>query len=146
MSLQQLIYASAAAKPFTPPELRALLAVARANNTPIEVSGLLLYHQGSFFQVLEGEKETVDAVFKKIGKDPRHTSVLLVSSKEIEKRSFGEWSMGFADVARMAAGVPGFMELFNATSSFLDLQKGDAKLVGKLVDGFQDGLWRQHVG
>jgi Sensors of blue-light using FAD len=145
MPFLQLIYASAAVKPFTPPELRDLLAVARGKNTPIEVSGLLLYNQGSFFQILEGEEDTVEALYQKIGKDPRHTKVLLLLKRKLEERNFGEWSMGFADVARMSAGAPGFMELLNASSSFLDLQ-GDAKLLGRLVDGFQDGNWRQFVG
>jgi hypothetical protein len=53
--------------------------------------------------------------------------------------------MGFVDVDETAAArLPGFVKLLEAKASFLDLQ-GDAKVVAKLIDGFQEGRWRQSV-
>ncbi len=143
MAFLQLIYASAAVKPFTPPELRDLLAGARTRNAAAEVSGLLLYHEGSFLQILEGEPTTVQALFEKIGKDPRHANMLLLSQKTIEERNFGDWSMGFADFVSLKKGSPGFLDFLLAKSSFLDLH-GDTTLVAKLVDAFQAGKWHQY--
>jgi hypothetical protein len=40
--------------------------------------------------------------------------------------------------------LPGFLELLEAKSSFLELE-GDAKLTAKLIDGFQEGRWRQSI-
>ena len=48
------------------------------------------------------------------------------------------------DIDRTAGKLPGFVKLLEAKASFLDLQ-GDAALVTRLVDGFQDGQWRQSV-
>ena len=62
----------------------------------------------------------------------------------MKDRNFGEWSMGFMDADRMASKLPGFVKFLHAKSSFLDL-KGDAKLVGRLIDSFHDGHWRQSV-
>lgn len=144
MDLIQLVYASAAAAPFTPPQLRALLEVARKNNVPIEVSGLLLYQEGSFLQILEGDDEVVMSLFRKISKDLRHGNVILLAKNAITERAFGEWTMGFVDVASLSAGSPGFVDLLNATASFLDLQRNHT-LVGRIVDGFHEGRWRQHI-
>jgi len=144
MSLIRLVYASAAIKPFTATELRELLLKARTNNSNLGITGLLLYHKQSFFQILEGKEEGVTSLFELIGRDPRHDRVLLLSKTVEEERSFGAWSMGFVDVDQAAINLPGFMELLDAKASFLDL-RGDSKLLAKLIDGFQEGRWRQGI-
>ncbi len=141
----QLVYASAATTAFGQSDLRELLTKARATNTNLKVTGLLLYHNHSFFQILEGEEEPVLSLFARIGKDKRHHSVLLLSKQTVEERNFGVWSMGFVDMDKAAAKIPGFIKLLEAKSSFLDLH-GDAKLVARLIDGFQEGQWRQSIG
>ena len=87
----------------------------------------------------------MDSLYEKIHKDERHDQLMLLSRQPITERNFNEWSMGFVDVDRQGSRLEGFRELFASKSSFLDL-KGDAKLVGKLIDGFQDGRWRQGIG
>ena len=62
-----LVYASSALQPFTKPELQALLEQARQKNAKLGVTGMLLYKDGNFMQVLEGEKETV----RKLGDNHR---------------------------------------------------------------------------
>jgi hypothetical protein len=145
MPLIQLVYASAATKPFTQTELRELLSRARANNGKEGITGLLLYHKLSFLQILEGEEENVAPLFARIERDPRHNRVLLLSRKDTEERNFSVWSMGFIDVNQTAAALSGFVKLLEAKASFLDLQ-GDSKLVAKVIDGFQEGQWRQSIG
>ena len=144
MPLIRTVYVSAATKPFTQPELRELLSKARTHNSSVGITGLLLYHKQSFFQVLEGEEADVTSLFASIERDKRHNRVLLLSKKNVEERNFGAWSMGFIDVDPIAAKLPGFMKLLDAKASFLDLQ-GDSELTAKLIDGFQDGRWRQSI-
>lgn len=107
MTLIQLVYVSAAIQPFSQGDLRELLSKSRANNRPVGVTGLLLYHQQSFFQILEGPAETVTALFARIGRDQRHGRVLLLAKKHVEERSFGDWSMGFVDLEHAADKLPG---------------------------------------
>ena len=83
-------------------------------------------------------------MFAHIGKDKRHNNVLLLSREQVEERNFGAWSMGFVDVDPMTTKLTGFLKLLEAKSSFLELQ-GDAKLVKRLIDGFQEGKWRQSI-
>ena len=142
--LIKIVYVSAATKPFAPATLRELLSKARSFNSSVGVSGLLLYHEQSFFQILEGQKEDVIPLFNHIGRDPRHDRVLLLSRQEVKERNFGAWSMGFVDVDARGPKLPGFLELLEAKSSFLELE-GDAKLTAKLIDGFQEGRWRQSI-
>lgn len=144
MPLIQLVYASAAIKPFTPAELRELLLKARTKNSNLGITGLLLYHKRSFFQILEGNEEDITALFQVIGRDPRHERVLMLSKSVKKERSFGDWSMGFVDVDQAASNLPGFLKLLDAKASFLDL-RGDSKLIAKLIDGFQEGKWRQGI-
>jgi hypothetical protein len=144
VALIRIVYVSAAIKPFTPVALRELLSNARTFNSIVGVSRLLLYHERSFFQILEGREEDVVPLYARIGRDPRQDRVLLLSRQEVMERSCGAWSMGFVDVDTRVAKLPGFLKLLEATSSFLELQ-GDAKLTAKLIDGFQEGRWRQSI-
>jgi hypothetical protein len=145
MPLIQIAYASAATVHFTSLELHELLLKSRTNNSGVGITGLLLYHKMSFFQILEGNEQDVVPLFAHISRDSRHERVLLLSKKEVNAQNFGDWSMGFIDMDRMADKLPGFVKLFEAKASFLDL-KGDSKLVARLIDGFQEGGWRQSIG
>jgi hypothetical protein len=49
-----LVYVSSATKPFSPDELSELLAQARVDNAALGITGMLLYSNGNFMQVLEG--------------------------------------------------------------------------------------------
>ena len=73
--MQQISYSSAAVAPFSERELTELLTIARVNNGRLGVTGMLLYHEGSFLQALEGDERVLDVLFTKISKDKRHLPV-----------------------------------------------------------------------
>jgi len=106
--LYSLVYVSSATKPFSVDELRALLERARANNTKLDVSGMLLYKDGNFMQVLEGEEATVKALYATIAKDDRHAGAITLLNGPTTARAFGEWSMGFRDLRAGAAEIAGY--------------------------------------
>lgn len=137
----QLIYASAAVKPFTPEELSTLLATARKKNSAAGITGMLLYHAGSFLQVLEGSEEAITELFKVIEKDPRHTNVRVLLRDGIETPEFDEWSMGFVDTAKSAQVLEGFLD-YNTEVNATLLDRTRAK---KTLNMFRDGSWRQLV-
>jgi hypothetical protein len=144
MKLIQLIYVSAAKNLFNPAELRELLRLARIKNERLGVTGMLLYHEGSFLQVLEGPLSAVEPLLETINHDQRHEKVMLLLRREIEERNFADWKMGFADVAAQSQPLPGFRDYFQSHSSFLDLL-GDPKTIEGVVAGFRDGRWRQYI-
>jgi Sensors of blue-light using FAD len=122
--LHHLVYVSAATRPFTKPELVELLAKAREKNTRLGLTGMLLYKDGDFLQVLEGEEAAVRALFGTIGQDPRHGRVMTLIDAPIAERQFRDWSMGFRNLADDdLRGMPGYSEFMNR--SFLDAEYRD---------------------
>ena len=57
-----LVYVSSAVRPFSKSELVELLNVTRDNNSRLGVTGMLLYRDGNFMQVLEGGEPVVRAL------------------------------------------------------------------------------------
>ena len=139
-SLIHLIYSSAASYEFSGEELIKLLEKARAHNGSIDVTGMLLYTEGSFFQILEGEPNVVDQLFAKITQDPRHRQVVTIMREPIPKRSFGEWTMGYTKVTPLDVGeIVGLNDFFMQASCFGQVDQGRAK---KLLAAFKEGRWR----
>ena len=45
-------------------ELAEILRIARENNAAHDISGMLVYHGGSFLQVLEGPEGAVNSLYR----------------------------------------------------------------------------------
>ncbi len=60
-----------------------------------DITGMLLYLEGKFIQVLEGRKDAVLSLFDKIKKDLRHERIRTIIEGMPDKRVFKNWSMGF---------------------------------------------------
>lgn len=85
MSLIQLVYASQLRGDES--VLSAIHSHAVRNNTAHTITGMLLYANRRFLQVLEGERDVVHATFSHIKADPRHEQVTLILD---QPRRFGE--------------------------------------------------------
>jgi hypothetical protein len=90
-----LMYVSYALEPFSDEMLESLLTVSRKNNDKYGITGMLLYIDGKFIQVLEGNKEDVNALFDNIRIDKRHKKVNVIIEGTSEKRNFPDWHMSF---------------------------------------------------
>jgi hypothetical protein len=114
MALHEIVYVSLACEEMPEAELTKLLAKARLKNQARQISGLMIYHEREFLQLIEGEKEDVTALFDKISTDPRHQQVYLLWENPIKARNFGQWTMGFV----LPEGLPpekreGYAPLFD---------------------------------
>ena len=89
MPLHHLIYQSTAQLAFTDDDLRALLEKARAFNSAHRISGVLLYHEGQFVQVLEGDEAVLRPLYDRIRRDARHTHVVKLADAPLPQRNFG---------------------------------------------------------
>lgn len=102
MNLIQLVYVSEGLPGMPWEQLRRILLEANASNARRSITGLLCYGSGLFLQVLEGEREAVNALYRSIQQDPRHAHCQLLRVDDIRTRDFAEWSMkyiGWDDVA-----------------------------------------------
>jgi hypothetical protein len=138
--LIHVIYASLATPQFKEFHIPALLEQTRNANAQRDVTGMLLYIAGSFFQVLEGEAVQVDAVYERITHDSRHTRITQIIREPIVERAFNEWTMGFATLAGPDAGeLIGENDFFADASCISKMDRGRAK---KLLHAFAGGRWR----
>ncbi|WP_199104139.1 BLUF domain-containing protein [Aquitalea sp. ASV11] len=128
--LIQLLYSSKATTALSPADLTAILDKSVANNQARQITGLLLYRDGCFLQLLEGEEAVVEAAFSKISQDPRHHQVESLFCSECKQREFGQWYMGFhVPQPEALARFPQFAPVFDPAFE-----------VSQLVVAPQDGL------
>jgi hypothetical protein len=112
--LFRIAYISAASKSFDPAELREMLKESDARNKEAGITGMLLYKDGQFMQVLEGPGEAVTTTFSRISKDPRHHDIKVLLQGAVQERRFPGWSMAFRDLNLPDhQDVPGFSEFLN---------------------------------
>ena len=97
-AIHQIVYGSRVAEPFAKEQLLGLLEQSRRKNQEKRLSGLLLYRDGQFLQVLEGPEKPVKELFAKIRQDPRHHEIEVYFEGQVAGRMFPDWSMGFRDL------------------------------------------------
>ena len=83
-----------------------ILAASQRNNAAVGVTGALMFTDGLFAQVLEGERTAVETVFERIQLDERHGEVQLLSFGPADVRVFPTWAMAF--VGQAATGLTKF--------------------------------------
>jgi hypothetical protein len=109
-----LVYASSAVTPFLKSELVELLARSRKRNAHLKLTGMLLYKDGNFLQVLEGDEAAVRERYGAIVRDPRHRGHFVLLQGNQEERQFPDWSMGFRDISdEDVHSTPGYSEFMN---------------------------------
>lgn len=81
-------------------ELSELLNVSRQNNLLKNITGMLLYGEGSFIQVLEGPSTDIESTYAVIQSDNRHKNVTRILSGKLRARNFPDWKMGFMSVKK----------------------------------------------
>lgn len=96
--LSQIVYISTSEIDDFESEVDNILATSRSNNKEAEVTGVLLHAQGMFFQVLEGDPAQLKPVLDRISKDKRHSGVTVLLEREVTKRHFSEWEMGWSRI------------------------------------------------
>ena len=93
--MRQLLYVSKTAQPVSLGDLDDILTASRRNNAQSGITGLLLFIDDGFLQVLEGDEKAVRDVYARVARDPRHGEAMVMLDREIPVRAFPEWSMGF---------------------------------------------------
>jgi hypothetical protein len=91
-SIYQVLYHSYATDLPSEAQLRQLLEQCRTYNVQHHITGLLLYSEGRYVQVLEGPREVVLELLAHIERDPRNNHLTTVHSGVAERR-FSDWSM-----------------------------------------------------
>jgi hypothetical protein len=93
-----ILYLSTGTNWFSEDDLTGLLSVSVKNNTNNKVTGILLYHQGNFIQLLEGGEQSIRNTFNRISADNRHKDITIIANGQLQQRNFPEWAMGFKSI------------------------------------------------
>jgi hypothetical protein len=112
--LFRMAYVSGAAVRFNQMMLFDLLEQAGERNVKAGITGMLLYKDGQFMQILEGPESAVKATFDRISRDPRHHGIIVLLKEKADERHFPDWSMAFRDLdLPVNQKVPGYSEFLN---------------------------------
>ena len=141
----QLVYESSATRDITEADVSNIMSSARVNNAKAGVTGMLVYHEGMFIQVLEGPEDKVTELFAHIERDPRHEDVWRLACMTINARSFSNWSMGLASELGETEAYGLCVRDLNGIKRRLNRlrncdPKGEGAYTAKLVRRFLDRL------
>ena len=108
-----LIYISSATSWPSENDLKELLEQSRVRNLKQNITGMLVYNNATYMQVLEGSKKDVHDIYDSILKDPRNNGQFKLVEEEISQRDFPNWSMGFQNLESCSPEeLPGFQDIF----------------------------------
>ena len=99
--IRHLLYRSRQAYDFRNDDLLRLLLAARRHKGERGITGLLLYRDGVFMQLLEGARDEVERLYASSAADPRHRDVDVLHSAEDEARLMPGWHMAYAQAPRL---------------------------------------------
>lgn len=100
--LEAVAYVSSAIGEMSEADLEQLLENARSRNLERSITGVLLFHEGNFFQYFEGPPDGVEDVYQRIRNSALHRDIFEFMRRPVIKREFPEWLMGFTHVPKSA--------------------------------------------
>jgi hypothetical protein len=92
--LAQLVYVSDRSASCTQDQIEAILTSCRKNNPPLNITGILLYSDTRFIQLVEGEAMMIKSLYETIKADSRHSNIMMISFNPIKQKTFPNWHMG----------------------------------------------------
>ena len=130
----RVVYVSSAVEILSDDELDNILTVSRRNNGNADITGMLLYKDGNFMQLLEGSKPEIDKVLSRIEVDIRHRGIIKLLQEEVSERAFSDWSMGFKKIdSSNPVDVPGHNEFLSLPFTDDEFQKAPSKSMQLLL-------------
>ena len=93
-------------------KLVELLHTSRINNKRNRITGMLLFKNGYFMQVIEGDEVRVNALMNTIKSDIRHKNIDILREEYIQSREFPDWTMGFQNLdSKDCLNIQGFTKI-----------------------------------
>ena len=136
--LHFLVYVSSAVRRLSQAQLLDLLKLSRTNNEARGLTGMLLYRDGLYLQMMEGSRHEITRLLIKLRHDTRHTDIRILKQGVLEKRLFPEWSMAYKNLAGVRSShVPGYSEHLQG-----NFEVGSGKAPADLLTGMFLALLR----
>ena len=121
-------------------DLEEILDHARRSNAARQITGALVYVDGTFLQVLEGERQTVQLLMARIAADVRHETVTVLKQSDMAAPIFSDGRMAYVSATpeqvAQWAGLPGT----TAVPEILDDLRQDASKVAQVAQRILSAL------
>ena len=128
-----IVYFSTWKGPFQEQDLIATLEQSRQNNAINGITSVTLYVRGNIIQVLEGQKEALEALYARIEQDHRHTNIDKILSRPIQKRLFADNSLAYETITtRQLEELKTVVDLSNNEPS----NSSDVPIILRLIQTF----------
>jgi Sensors of blue-light using FAD len=133
--MRQLLFASNTTPDLAPGVLDDILTASRRNNAMMGITGLLLYIDCGFLQILEGDELALRELHTRISADRRHWGIRVMLDREVRTRAFPSWSMGFE---RPAMDDPESAGMFGVARSAIQdqLSPNTGRIVAMMLQTF----------
>jgi hypothetical protein len=129
--LSQLTYMSSRTVTCTDSEIENILQACKKNNPGLGITGVLLYSDDKFIQMVEGNASIISGLYDKIKGDSRHKEVRMISYSHIKEKSFPSWHMG----AKQLKGL-------NAADYLTDITAEEKATFSKILNGEEENSAR----
>jgi hypothetical protein len=141
MSLFRLSYFSMVMDGPSAADLEEIIAISVRNNEAVGITGMLVFRDGFFAQLLEGPRAEVCATYNRVARDARHCEVTVVEAGPVDRRLFPTCWMALAGPAALddrqllqyghsACFEPATLSASAFSVFFRDLARRDFALVG----------------
>lgn len=99
MKTKSLTYTSRAVADLSERNVSDIYQSARHLNALDGITGLLLFDGARFLQIIEGADVAIDDLMARLRRDARHHDIIVRDEREVEERSFPDWSMRLVNVS-----------------------------------------------
>jgi len=93
MELYRIIYLSKMSVETQREDIIDLIDTSKKNNQNRGLTGMLMFSNKNFMQILEGDVLQLNRTFESIMQDNRHHEIYMLEYVRISRRLFGDWEM-----------------------------------------------------
>ena len=112
-NMKAICYISNFARDLNKHQIADLIKTVNINNRKEEITGILIIRNKQFFQILEGDNDVIDRMYKKIKSDNRHTTIIKLLDITIDGRIFNDYNSGEFEVFQRYADLKKLYLYFN---------------------------------
>ncbi|WP_299315237.1 BLUF domain-containing protein [uncultured Aquimarina sp.] len=81
-------------------QINELLYTTKLKNEDLGITGILMYSDYNFFQIIEGEKKVIQYLYQKIKRDIRHFNLIKILDRSINIPSFTSFQSTYTIINR----------------------------------------------
>ena len=142
--LECLVYKSSATGLLGAEALGKLLREARSYNEKHSITGLLIYCDLKYIQLLEGDADALAVLYDRIRRDHRHSNIRLLYRGRQAHRFFPTWSMAVHNANEVSAAERAYLSNFLTEELEGRAPRGTSDLPAmRLLEAFAETLRRR---